>query len=951
MRYRLKTLGRLSLHPAEAGSDAVLSGSKSLAVLAYVAAVPGHEVERSHLASLLWPGSDRKRSRRSLRQAIYYLSQKAGDGLLLSDDGRVAANPRRLHVDLWAFEEALEEEDWDRAVRLYDGPFLGGYSVDGAREFEGWREARNERIWSGLKAAYYRIVDEAVDAGDPERAVRFGREYVELNPLDETAQRTLIRAHLAAGDRVGAFRTYQEYRALLREELGESPGEELQRRIGELRDELFGSPMARVPERPVPDLSAEASKLELTATGDGGAASRAAAGDGPPEDDGEDAARGTSRPGRRGRAAAPLEGAPAGSVLRWVALGLLAGLGLGSGVYAALFAPGSTTGGGDRAGAEPASHGWSGATGRLRVQTRSSQWVDMTVSDGRLQVRGTTPPPLVLWAPDGGKRMVQRSTPDGVDVAVLDASGDTLRVLATGADEQPVAWSPDARRFAIWRGERLDGGRRLARRLAVVDVETGVERTLDSLDLIRPAAADWHPRGPTLAFRAAGTGGEVDLFLADADLESVRRLTSTGAVEGAPCWAPSGDRLAYAAREGGDGDLWVMTADGGEREQVTFGASDDRSPVWLSDRHLAFLSDREGGTDVWLMDLQTREIRRLTARGDLQRIRIDGRSRDPRPVHRIRIAGPDGTVSPGQRLPLDAEVRLVDGAPVPARGLRLRWSSSDPGVVRVESDSSARVVGTGDARLVVTAGGWVADTLEVDSRPLALRPVGGPLLSEDWTGGIGPGRWTTFGEPRPVLVEVGETGAARPAAVGSAALPDRAFVNNGDPNYASGAVTRRSFSARGGLTVEFQAALPFTGSLWQSAQVGLIPDPPRSEDGPFRALTRGLGLALGGEGPPTVSVQFREIVHHEAFPTESPEAWHRYALQLEADGRVSLVVDDTLRWRSAEPVARDLLDEELHLYLGGRSHDTRLKVGRVRLWQGARFGPRTGRRRLAATRP
>lgn len=50
---------------------------------------------------------------------------------------------------------------------------------------------------------------------------------MELNPLDETAQRTLIRAQRAAGGRVGAYRSYERYRTLLREELGAEPGEEL----------------------------------------------------------------------------------------------------------------------------------------------------------------------------------------------------------------------------------------------------------------------------------------------------------------------------------------------------------------------------------------------------------------------------------------------------------------------------------------------------------------------------------------------------------------------------------------------------------------------------------------------------------------------------------------------------------------------------------------------------
>lgn len=90
------------------------------------------------------------------------------------------------------------------------------------------------------------------------------------------------------------------------------------------------------------------------------------------------------------------------------------------------------------------------------------------------------------------------------------------------------------------------------------------------------------------------------------------------AVVGAPALSPDGRRVAFAVKrhdlQAGRAwsELWCMEADGGGLRQLTAGASDG-DPVFSPDgRRLLFTSSREGGGQLWTLDLEGDEPRRLT---------------------------------------------------------------------------------------------------------------------------------------------------------------------------------------------------------------------------------------------------------------------------------------------------------------------------------------------------
>ena len=81
--------------------------------------------------------------------------------------------------------------------------------------------------------------------------------------------------------------------------------------------------------------------------------------------------------------------------------------------------------------------------------------------------------------------------------------------------------------------------------------------------------------------------------------------------------SPDGKWIAFFAYRDGGYDLWAIAPDGSNQHKLTWGAFDDREPIWSHDgTRVAFSSDRGNplGSDynIWTLDVRTGELRQLT---------------------------------------------------------------------------------------------------------------------------------------------------------------------------------------------------------------------------------------------------------------------------------------------------------------------------------------------------
>lgn len=82
---------------------------------------------------------------------------------------------------------------------------------------------------------------------------------------------------------------------------------------------------------------------------------------------------------------------------------------------------------------------------------------------------------------------------------------------------------------------------------------------------------------------------------------------------------PPAFRIAFVSNRDGGNDLWTMDADGRRLANLTRGQKQkgsDSDPQWSPDgRRIAFVSDRDGQSDIWLMNADGTGARNLTRGG------------------------------------------------------------------------------------------------------------------------------------------------------------------------------------------------------------------------------------------------------------------------------------------------------------------------------------------------
>jgi TolB protein len=177
------------------------------------------------------------------------------------------------------------------------------------------------------------------------------------------------------------------------------------------------------------------------------------------------------------------------------------------------------------------------------------------------------------FSPDGRKLVLTLGGQDGnLDIYVLDlATEDVMRLTTNRSIDTEGSWTPDGGQiyFTSDRG----GGPQIYRVAAGGGTPERV--TFEGAYNARPRLS---PDGGKLAMVTLDRG---NYRIAVKDLENDDLLVlSTGRQDESPSFAPNSDTLIYATRQGGDGVLETVSADGLVRQRLASGEGDVREPVW-----------------------------------------------------------------------------------------------------------------------------------------------------------------------------------------------------------------------------------------------------------------------------------------------------------------------------------------------------------------------------------
>jgi DNA-binding SARP family transcriptional activator len=232
---RLATFGGLVLQQDGQLHTGPASQRRRLALLAVIAAGGRRGVGRDKLVSLLWPDSEPDAARHSMYQALHAIRRSLGSEDVLLGTSTLQLNPDLFSSDVGEFEEAVEQGGHERAARLYRGPFLDGFRLEQAPEFETWQDAERARHAREFAGALESLAEAASARQDHGAAARWWRRLAASEPVSTGAALGLIEALVAAGDRVGALQFAGVHTALVRQHLEAEPDPAVEAWIGRLR--------------------------------------------------------------------------------------------------------------------------------------------------------------------------------------------------------------------------------------------------------------------------------------------------------------------------------------------------------------------------------------------------------------------------------------------------------------------------------------------------------------------------------------------------------------------------------------------------------------------------------------------------------------------------------------------------------------------------------------------
>ena len=235
--------------------------------------------------------------------------------------------------------------------------------------------------------------------------------------------------------------------------------------------------------------------------------------------------------------------------------------------------------------------------------------------------------------------VVSGNRKDGeLDIILVSAKdGSVIRNLTDGFDQDKgfefiitpgmrfnmvpwMSWAPEGDRIGYF--VRKEKSRTLIlQNILNREVEQRVEmRTVDD-----PESPDISPDGRKVAF-AALQGGVGDIFVVDLVSSEVVNLTKDGFADSGPTWAPDGRSIVYVARVSGSEKLFRLDVATGTKTQVTFGTHDDSAAQFLDADTLVFSSTatdpgqpiepevaRNGNIyNIWTLSLKTGELKQYT---------------------------------------------------------------------------------------------------------------------------------------------------------------------------------------------------------------------------------------------------------------------------------------------------------------------------------------------------
>ena len=176
------------------------------------------------------------------------------------------------------------------------------------------------------------------------------------------------------------------------------------------------------------------------------------------------------------------------------------------------------------------------------------------------------------WSEDGSRLAVVLSKDGNSEIYSMNADGGNLQRLTNNAaiDTEPT-WSPDGK-YILFTSDR-SGSPQIYRMPASGGEAARVTFTGDY-----NVSADFSPDGKSFVF-IHRSGGRFRIARHDLSNGQMEILTEA-ALDESPSYAPNGQMVLYASKEGRNGVLSAVSADGRVKQKLSTRVGEVREPAW-----------------------------------------------------------------------------------------------------------------------------------------------------------------------------------------------------------------------------------------------------------------------------------------------------------------------------------------------------------------------------------
>ena len=213
--FVVQVLGGLALTSTNGPVPTGALQRRRMSLLALLALGRERGMSRERIQAYLWPESDASRARHALEQLLYATRRDLGADAVESSAMELHLNPDLVRADVWAFDDAIRDEDWEPAVGLYRGPLLSGQHLADSAELERWTDGERVHREQDYLRALGALARAASQRGDASDAVRWHRLQAAADPLSVPIVLDLMRALEASGDRLAAVQQARVYQQLV----------------------------------------------------------------------------------------------------------------------------------------------------------------------------------------------------------------------------------------------------------------------------------------------------------------------------------------------------------------------------------------------------------------------------------------------------------------------------------------------------------------------------------------------------------------------------------------------------------------------------------------------------------------------------------------------------------------------------------------------------------------